>query len=69
MPETDLLTVYATAVQRMRTLQRLYGLAPTTRGMEQTLVAEQEVDELTTLHLLPSLAVLDFLPLLREGKL
>lgn len=67
MPEADLLTTYAMAVQKMRNLQRVYGLSPTARGMEEILRAEQEVDELTTLHLLPSLAVLHYMNSAREG--
>lgn len=55
MPEYDLLTVYALAVARMRALQQQRTPGEPLGHRRERERAEREVDDLTTLHLLPPL--------------
>lgn len=68
MTDGALLTTYAMAVSRMRQLQCGTPVGDVSDWVKAVEKAEREVDELTTLHLLPSLELVDFLPLILEGE-
>lgn len=68
MTDGALLNTYALAVQRMRSLQCGTPTEPVPDWVRAVEAAEREVDQLTTLHLLPSLDLVDFLPAIVEAK-